>query len=215
MIAAGYAFALLSGMGFALWLHSHGDWREGLAWERGLLRAVHVDLPNWLDSILVVMPWLGTNITLVPLSFLVVLWLALRLKARHAAVYLAVVQIGSSTLNPLVKFLYERPRPDLIPRRGWYDWAAYPSGHAIASIAVLTTMAIILYRLKGWRWPGYVLVPLLIVSLFSRIYLGVHWPTDVVGGMLIGGVWLGFTYFAFREKRGRTPGTSAMRPESE
>jgi undecaprenyl-diphosphatase len=205
MLLAGYAFSFLVGMGVAFWLHSHGDWREGVAWERAVLRAVHVDLPAWLDSILVVMPWLGTNITLVPVSLIAVLWLALRLKRYHEAVYVAVVQLGSSTLNPALKFLYERPRPNLIPRRGWYDWAAYPSGHAIASIAVLTTLAIVLYRVKGWRWPMYIIAPLLIVSLFSRVYLGVHWPTDVIGGALMGLVWLGFTYFAFREDRRRTP----------
>lgn len=205
MILAGYAFALLTGMAFALWLRSHGDWTHGLAWERALLRAVHVELPNWLDAILLVMPWLGTNITLVPLVLIAVLWLAVRRKLYHEAVYLAVTQVGSSTLNPLIKFLYERPRPDIIPRRGWYDWAAYPSGHAIASVAVITTMCIVLHRVKGWKWPYYVAAPMLIVSLFSRIYLGVHWPTDVIGGVLIGAVWLAFTYFAFREDTRRTP----------
>lgn len=204
MVGAGYGFALLTGMAVALWLHSYGDWRDGLAWERSLLHAVHVELPGWIDALLLVMPWLGTNITLVPMSLVAVLWLALKAKRPHEAVYLAVVQLGSSTLNPLLKFLYERPRPDLIPRRGWYDWAAYPSGHAIASVAVLTTLCVILYRVKGWRWPFSVIVPLLLVSLFSRIYLGVHWPTDVIGGVAVGLVWLGFTYFAFREDSRRT-----------
>lgn len=196
--------AFLVGMAFARWLHSYGDWHDGLAWERALMRAAHVDLPRWLDTLMVAMPWLGTNITLLPLAIATVLWLLLREKRVHEAVYLAVVQIGSNSLNPAVKFLYERQRPEIIPRRGWYDWAAYPSGHAIASIAVLTTLAIILYRVKGWRWPAYVIAPLLLVSLLSRVYLGVHWPTDVVGGMLMGLTWLGFTYFAFREDRRRS-----------
>jgi undecaprenyl-diphosphatase len=69
---------------------------------------------------------------------------------------------------------------------------------------VLITLCIVLYRVKGWRWPAYVIAPLLLVSLFSRVYLGVHWPTDVIGGVMIGGVWLGFTYFAFREDRRRS-----------
>lgn len=199
MIGAGYAFAFLAGIAFARWLTHYGDWHDGLAWERALLRAVHVELPLWLDAILVAMPWLGTNITLLPVSALVAFWLAVRLRRPHDAIYVAIVQVGSNSLNPALKFLLERSRPDIIPRRGWYDWAAYPSGHAIASVAVLLTLVIVAHRVKGWRWPAYAVGPLLAVSLFSRVYLGVHWPTDVIGGVLIGLVWLGFTYVAFRE----------------
>lgn len=215
MIVAGYALAFLSGMALARWLHSYGDWSDGLAWERAVMHAVPTELPNWLDAVLVALPWLGTNITLLPLTIGTILWLVFRKRRYHEAVYLAVVQVGSNSLNPAIKFLYDRARPDIIPRRGWYDWAAYPSGHAIASIAVLITLAIILYRVKGWRWPGYVIPPLLVVSLLSRVYLGVHWPTDVLGGMLIGGTWLGFTYFAFREDHRRTSAVPGNERESE
>ena len=203
MIAAGYAISFLSGMAFARWLLSYGDWHDGVAWERAVLRALNGALPRWMDGFFIALAWLGTNVTLLPLSVIVVIWLA-RKKLVHAAVYVAVVQIGSNSLNPVLKFLYERNRPDIIPRRGWYDWAAYPSGHAIASTAMLVTYAIVLGRVMGWRWPTYVAVPVLLISLFSRIYLGVHWPTDVIGGAIIGAVWLAFTYFAFREDRRRS-----------
>ena len=185
-----------------------GDWNQGLAWERSLLQSVNVDL-GVFDALMMTMPWLGTNITLLPATIVTVLWLVRRKKLYDEAVYLAVVQIGSNTLNPLVKFLFDRARPDVIPRRGWYDWAAYPSGHAIASTAVLVTLCIVLYRVKGWRWPFYVTAPLLLVSLFSRIYLGVHWPTDVLGGLAIGVVWLAFTYLAFRPRDLKTAASAS------
>ena len=208
MIVAGYAISFLTGMAFARWLHSYGDWHDGLRWERDFLRAMDGALPRWTDSIFVTLAWLGTNITLLPLTVIAIVWLVRR-KRYHEAVYLAIVQIGSNSLNPALKVLYDRKRPDIIPKRGWFDWPAYPSGHAIASVAVLVTLAIVLYRVKGWRWPAYVVGPLLAVSLFSRVYLGVHWPTDVIGGALIGLVWLAFTYFAFREDHRRTPTLSS------
>lgn len=176
---------------------AYGDWNQGLEWERAMLRGANVDL-GAIDAMMLAMAWLGTNITLLPATIVIVLWLIRKQQRYQEAVYLGVVQIGSTTLNPLVKFMFDRARPDIIPRRGWYDWAAYPSGHAIASTAVLITICIVLHRVKGWRWQFYAVAPLLAITLLSRIYLGVHWPTDVLGGLAIGCVWLVFTYIAFK-----------------
>lgn len=198
-VIAGYLLAFLAGIGVARWVMAYGDWNQGLAWERDMLRAVHVDL-GILDPVMLFMPWLGTNITLLPISIATIVWLVFLHKRYHEAVYLAVVQAGSNTLNPLTKFVLDRERPDVIPRRGWYDWAAYPSGHAIASTVMLATFCVILYRVKGWRWQFYVAAPLWVISLGSRVYLGVHWPTDVLGGLAIGGIWLAATYLAFRPR---------------
>jgi undecaprenyl-diphosphatase len=109
------------------------------------------------------------------------------------------VQLGSLTLNALLKDIFDRPRPELFEQRGQHAWAAFPSGHAIASVSVLLTVAILLRRERGWNWPMRAAVALLVISLYSRLYLGVHWPTDIVGGLLVGLAWLGATLAAFRQ----------------
>jgi undecaprenyl-diphosphatase len=204
VIVAGYSLAFLAGMACAAWTKRFGDWERGTGWERSLMIWTHAHTPPaWLDALLYATPWLGTNITLIPGVLLGVWFLWSRAKRPHLAMRLLTVQIGSYLLNPSLKYLYDRPRPDLFPRRGWYGWSSYPSGHAIASISVLFTVAAILHRERGWRWPYWVLVPISMMSLYSRIYLGVHWPMDVIAGVIVGVVWLVMTSIAFREDQAR------------
>ena len=205
-IAAGFALAFLTGMAIAAWVKQYGDWHDGMRWERELMLALHLPLPRWLDLLIYIVPWTGTNISLIPGVLVAVVWLWRRAHRPHLAMRLLVVQVGSYLLNPALKDLYDRARPDLFARRGWYGWSSYPSGHAIASVAVLLTIAIMLRDERGWRWPFVVAALLIPLSLYSRLYLGVHWPTDVIGGALVGLVWLAMTTVAFREgHRGRAP----------
>ncbi len=195
---AGYFGALLVGILFAQLMRRTGNWDQGLPWERTMILRTHVKLPEPIDSLMLVLPWLGTNITLLPLVVAVSLWLLVRRKRPDLAAHLVTVQLGSLTLNALLKDIFDRPRPELFEQRGQHAWAAFPSGHAIASVSVLLTVAILLRRERGWNWPMRAAVALLVISLYSRHYLGVHWPTDIVGGVLVGLVWLGATMAAFR-----------------
>ncbi|MDQ3697149.1 MAG: phosphatase PAP2 family protein [Gemmatimonadota bacterium] len=196
--AGGYAAAAVTGILFALMLRGTGDWATGLPWERDLLLATHVTLPPVLDAAMLVLPWLGTNITLLPLTLAAAAWLLLVRRRADLAAHLVVVEVGAWTLVPILKELFQRPRPELWEWRGQFAWSSYPSGHAITSTAVLLTVAILLRRERGWTWPAWLLVALIAVSLYSRIYLGVHWPTDLIGGVLVGLVWLIATLRAFR-----------------
>ena len=199
-ILGAYILSSLAGIASAEWVKASGDWNHGLEWERTMLIRMHVTMPRALDMLMMILPWSGTNISLIPGIAIVVWWLWKRQHEPQLAVRLAVVQIGSYLLNPSLKALFDRDRPDLFPRRGWYGWSSYPSGHAIASVSVLMTLAIILHRLKGWTWQYFVFIPISLADLYSRMYLGVHWPTDVFAGAIVGLVWLGTTMFAFRER---------------
>jgi membrane-associated phospholipid phosphatase len=189
----------VSGVLFAMIVRSQGDWSHGLPWERDLLVAVHPQLPGPLDGLMMILPWFGTNISLLPVVLLVVAWLWAARKRADLAVWLLVVQLGSWVLNPALKATFDRVRPDMFPKRGWFGWTSFPSGHAIASISVLFTIAIMLHRERGWKWPLFVIGAIAIGSMYSRVYLAVHWPTDVLGGLVVGLVWLWATWMSFRD----------------
>ena len=191
---------LLVGILMAVPLMRAGQWRDGAPWEIGVLRAVHDTLPPALDLAMLSLPWLGTNITLLPLSLIVAGFARARSRTDIAQRVL-VVQLGAWALNPLLKELLERPRPEFWEHRGQYAFASYPSGHAITSIAVLLTYALLLHQVRGWRWPYAIAALMIVVTLYSRLYLGVHWPWDVIAGAVMGTVWLSVTVVAYRAVR--------------
>jgi len=197
-VLAAYVAAWAVGIGFGLLLRAMGAW-GGAAWERDVLRWFHDrPLPALFDRMMLAAPLFGTNLTVLPAMIIVGWWLW---KERHEPVlgaHLLIVAAGSLSLNPTMKYLLDRDRPKLFPLRGMYNWASYPSGHAILTVALYFTLALMLRRARGWWWP-FVAAPLIVLlTCYSRLYLSVHWPTDLVGGVLIGVVWLIGTWSAFR-----------------
>ncbi len=198
-------------MVYALQVESSGDWRIGLPWERALMLSIDRTMPVAFDWLMLGLPWLGTNLTLLPIIALFSLWLWRKQSRGELALQLVVVSLGSLIMNAALKDAFGRPRPDLWEHRGQYAWSSYPSGHAIVCASVFFTIALMLLRERGWRWPFAAVTILMVVVLYSRLYLGVHWPTDVVGGLLIGLVWLAATQYAFAPFRR----TSRVREKSE
>ena len=111
---------------------------------------------------------------------------------RSQATTLGIVAIGAIGLNCLLKLLFGRARPALWDRIIHVGLHSFPSGHAMVSIVIYGFIGYILAKqFPQWRGRIFALTFVLIVAIgFSRLYLGVHWPTDVVAGYAAGLVWL-------------------------
>lgn len=206
-----YAITWCVGWGYGFAISRTSTW-AGAPWERLLLGWFHAQtVPHWLDLVLLYVPYyLGTNLTILPIVLVLGLWLWKRAEKVVTAVHLLVLSIGSLSLNPTMKYVLDRPRPNLFPLRGGYNWASYPSGHAILTVALYFTIAMQLRLARGWRWPFVVAAAIVLLTCYSRLYLAVHWPTDVIGGLLIGLVWLAGTWISFTRYVRATRGEAAV-----
>ena len=190
-LALGWAIAFAVGAAIAIAAQAVGWW-PGADWERAMLVAVNETVSPTLDVIMLTLPFVGTNYTLAPIVA-VAAFLLWRRGYATVAVHLLVVQAGSWMLNPALKFAFVRERPTLFEARGQHAFPAFPSGHMIAVVAVLGTVAYLLDRCGRGKWAYWVVGAFFLLVGFSRLYLGVHWPLDVVGGTAVGGVWLWWT----------------------
>lgn len=204
LLLAGWVAAYLAGLLGGLVVKALGWW-SGRGWETDVLRAVHGTVSPVLDPIFLTVPWAGTNYTLAPLVAIAAVWLVLKGKPV-TALHLAVVQVGSSLLNPALKFSLVRARPTIYEMRGQFALPSFPSGHAIAMTAVVLTAAILVYRTGHHVWALWVAGVFWAIVMYSRLYLSVHWPTDVIVGVIVGAVWLWATMRAFRPLHEAMPG---------
>lgn len=136
----------------------------------------------------------GSTAVMALLALLAAGWLAIRAKRRGDAALVAVVTAGAGLLVAVSKPIVGRVRPPEEFRLVTEANQSFPSGHSLASMAVLGVLAVVfLPRLDSarLRTAGYLMVAVAILAIgASRLYLGVHWSTDVVGGWLTGAGWL-------------------------
>lgn len=148
--------------------------------------------PWWLEAAFRDITSLGSMTVLAIITAAVIGFLLL--SGRRGTPLLVLVSVaGGTALSSLLKLGIERPRPDLVARLVDVHTLSFPSGHAMLSAVTFLTLGALLARTLSGRWAKiYVLgVAALLTVLvgFSRIYLGVHWPSDVLAGWCAGSAW--------------------------
>lgn len=147
--------------------------------------------------------------TIVTLFLVVSSFLLILNKQYQTALHLVVAGIGSAVLTSLLKGFFERPRPTELIHLVDVQGYSYPSGHSLSSAAVYFTFAVILCNTyRTWRERAVVIaLSLLLITLIalSRVYLGVHYVSDVLAGMLVGIGWASLlgavrSFFELRRK---------------
>ncbi len=194
-------FALL-----AWWVYYH----PVLAVDVSITRDFQADQAPWLSYTMIAVSYIGNvqalSIGLVALAA-ILLWIV---DLRLEAILVVIVSAVSALLNELIKYIVARPRPaaslvEIIQAAGG---SSFPSGHVMSYVAfwgLLFSLGIILFKGHHWWRTALLIISALFVVLVgpSRIYLGDHWASDVLGGYLISGFLLGISLWIYLDLKGK------------
>lgn len=148
--------------------------------------------PPWIEELCRDLTALGGVAVLTLAGVAVAGFLLLDGKKRWAAL-VASAMAGGVLLTTLFKGMFDRPRPDLVPHESYVVTSSFPSGHStMAAVAYLTAAALLCRLYDRMRLKAYLIGWAVLLTLaigFSRVYVGVHWPTDVLAGWTLGAVW--------------------------
>jgi undecaprenyl-diphosphatase len=181
LLAAAALFALVIALGFAI---SAGHFR---AFDIAISHALNMQrgtAPDWLIILMQSISWIGGGIQryVIVTILTIALW---RWWGWGAALAMGLTTLVSAFTSEILKAFFARMRPDFVPHLDSVTSAAYPSGHAnnAAVVYILFIMLVPQARHPGWQLAALAMI---IVTGLSRIMLGVHWPTDVIGGWMLG-----------------------------
>nr|WP_299242234.1 phosphatase PAP2 family protein [uncultured Halomonas sp.] len=157
--------------------------------------------PGWIEE-------LGRDFTALGgvgvLVFITLITFGFLLLSRYyrASMFLLASVGGGLLASTLLKLLFDRPRPDLVSHGSIVYTASFPSGHSMMAAVTYLTLAALLIRIQPrWRLKAYLLLAALLVTVLvgiSRVYMGVHWPTDVLAGWTAGAVWASLCWLIAR-----------------
>lgn len=148
--------------------------------------------PRWLEEAVRDVTALGGFTLLTLLTIVTTVLLVFHRRRREALIFAATV-IAAQASSQLLKGLYERERPSLVAHGSYVYSHSFPSGHSAMAAAVFLTLATVVASVEPRRRTKALIYGLAIIAVLgvgvSRVYLGVHWPTDVLGGWALGTSW--------------------------
>ena len=139
--------------------------------------------------------FLGTHNFLIPANLVLIAYFLFIKRHKWYSIKVPAIALTSLALMFSLKYLFGRPRPD-VPLIFHADGLSFPSGHALFSISFYGLLIYIIYKMVESRWLRWLLIIFLFLLAmiigFSRVYLRVHYATDVIAGFCVGFLWLVF-----------------------
>jgi membrane-associated phospholipid phosphatase len=164
-----------------------------VSFDKTIAVSLHSHATGLATEVLSAVTWLGGAQVLLAVTLLAGAWLLSRRRVAHAAL-MGVALAGGEWLNVLLKATFDRPRPSFSEPLATAAGFSFPSGHAMSSLTVYGALAfVIMASVKSRRAQVLAVVPIvgLVVAIgFSRVYLGVHYVSDVLAGYSAGLAWL-------------------------
>lgn len=164
----------------------------GIYFDKKVISSTYDIVTPHMKNVMIFISFLGSASFYIPVHLSLLVYF---LKKKYYVNSIALVNgvLGSAIINLLVKGYYTRIRPEKyfqIQETGF----SFPSGHSMVAISSYFILTYLLFRNKPWdvkKKIGWILTVLLVLLIaFSRVYLGVHWPTDVIGGLSLGFIWV-------------------------
>lgn len=184
----------------------------GLAHEAEVdaLQDLRADSPHALYTAMRVVSAVGGGLGVTIVAIAVTGALSVRRRWPEAAIF-AVMMLGAS-LNGLLKALFDRPRPDLWTSPTPFSGLSFPSGHAMSSATLVAALVVLAWRTR-WRLPVVIFGVIAVMAVgFSRLVLGAHYPSDVLGGWAFAFAWVSGVSLALTRRRS-PPGPVPAPPE--
>jgi membrane-associated phospholipid phosphatase len=162
--------------------------QAGFPWDVPILLAVHSTANPQLDVLAVTLATIGLPWTAIPILGAIALILLLQ-KCWRSLAYLLTASLGSVIINRTAKELMHRVRPQLWQSIAPESSFAFPSAHAMTSIALVAILLFLTWA-SSWRWLVLILGSFYIIGIaWCRLYLGVHFPSDILAGWMVALGW--------------------------